>query len=100
MRSVAKAAGKLLSGRAGNNAIFNTQRRNFEENAWAAQRLLKLGEKLDKTPNSALEFFSSVEEFKNTEKYPEKVQKIAMDIMKLNIIEAHQMLELIQVNKY
>ncbi len=43
-----------------------------------------------------MEFFSSVEEFKNTEKYPEKVQKLAMEIMKMNIIEAHQMLELIQ----
>lgn len=74
----------------------NVQIRCFEENAWAAQRLLKLGEKLDKTPGSALEFFSSVEEFKDTNKYPEKVQNLAMEIMKMNIVEAHQMLELIQ----
>jgi large subunit ribosomal protein L7/L12 len=100
---------KLVSGRATSmicrNSIISSpppsshmtqQVRHFDENAWAAQRLLKMGEKLDKAPGSALEFFSSVEEFKDTTKYPEKVQKIAMEVMKMNIIEAHQMLELIQ----
>ncbi len=63
------------------------------DNAWSAKAL---GDDRNKSSNS-LEFFSSVQYFQNTEKYPEHVRKLAVEVMGLSIVECHQLMHLMQV---
>lgn len=78
-------------------ALTQQQSRQFSinENSWAAKGLSNEKDLAKKSEN-ALEFFSSVAEFKNTDKYPEKVRKVALEVMSLSIVESHQLMHLIQ----
>ncbi len=80
------------------SSISNRQQKrqfSINETSWSAKGLSKEADVAKKSENS-LEFFASVPEFKNTDKYPESVRKLALEVMSLNVVECHQLMNLIQ----
>lgn len=88
------AAATYISNQVG-SLLTQTRQFSINENSWAAKGLSDEKD-LAKSSENALEFFSSVADFKNTDKYPERVRKVALEVMSLSIVESHQLMHLIQ----
>jgi large subunit ribosomal protein L7/L12 len=99
INSSRSGSGSFSSNSSSNNSssFMQTQMRHLsiDEKSWAAKGLTKETDVAKKSENS-LEFFASVADFKNTEKYPENVRKVALDVMSLSVVECHQLMQLIQ----
>ena len=70
--------------------LFGTK---INENSWAAENLIKKGEKLEKGPE--LPDVEYTEDLLNTP--PDHVKNLCNEILALTIIESHQLMTLLQV---
>lgn len=65
----------------------------IDDNSWAADRLIELGEELPKGEKLPLTEFT----LKLAYTAPEKIQRIAEDVLSLNALEMHDLMNKLQV---